>query len=48
MSIQKQPKTFTVQGPDESFTGDGYFNTYYSGEPTLHVTVRPRRRAAVR
>ena len=32
MSTRMQPKTPTVKGPDEWFTGDVYFNAYYAGE----------------
>ena len=32
MSTRKQPKTPTVKGPGERFTGDVYFNAYYSGQ----------------
>lgn len=32
MSTQRQPKTPTVKGPEEWFTGDVYFNAYYSGQ----------------
>jgi quercetin dioxygenase-like cupin family protein len=32
MSTQKQPKTPTVKGPTEWFTGDVYFDAYYSGQ----------------
>ncbi|MFD1212538.1 cupin domain-containing protein [Arthrobacter sp. GCM10027362] len=35
MSTQMQPKTPTIKGPAEWFTGDVYFNSYYAGsEPS--------------
>ena len=32
MSTTKQPKTATVKGPEEFFSGDVYYNAYYAGE----------------
>ena len=32
MSTEMQPKTPTAKGPAAWFTGDVYFNSYYSGE----------------
>lgn len=32
MSTRRQPKKPTAKGPEERFSGDVYFNAYYTGE----------------
>lgn len=39
MSTEMQPKSSTVKGPDEWFTGDVYFNAYYAGEAPSRVRL---------
>lgn len=42
MSTQMQPKMPTAKGPEQWFSGDVYFDSYYAGEGPSHTRLNAR------